>query len=164
MGKAASHAMTYKWNLRAGDAPLPTLRAIPVDLVLFLFEADGNLGDFRSRRQDRHRLVVAPRGQGDVGCDSGRLSDGLDLTAFASRAAGNATRDVSARLLPRAGDLTALIGNICGQVEIIAVAGASQPQRKIPRTSGLKSGTATDASGAPLADVQSPLSGGSTTR
>src|SRR5260221_5772697 len=128
--------MTYKWNLRAGDAPLPTLRAIPVDLVLFLFEADGNLGDFRSRRQDRHRLVVAPRGQGDVGRDSGRLSDGLDLTAFASRAAGNATRYVSAQRLPPIEAFTALISNNCGQAEIIAVAGASHAPRKNPPTSG----------------------------
>src|SRR5262249_7376441 len=89
--------------------------------------------------------MVAPGGQGDVGSNPDRLGNRLDLAAFAGRTTRNTSIHVSCRLLPRSRDHPALIGEVCGQIEIVAITGASQPQRKIPPDSRLKSGTAADA-------------------
>src|SRR5216684_8548312 len=94
---------------------------------LSLFETDGDLRNLGSRRHDRHRLVVAARGQGEIGRNAGRLRDGLDLTAFAGRAAGNSAGHASGRFLKRAGYGAGLVSDVRTQVEIVAVAGAPQP-------------------------------------
>src|SRR5712691_9316984 len=109
-------------------------------LLDVLLEHDGDLGNFGAWRQDQDRLLFATRVQCQIAREGQSLDDRLDLTAIAGGVALNAAVHVAAGLAPDTGDGSAwapFIKDAGGQVEIVAVAGAAQPQLKLASQRGL---------------------------
>src|SRR5665213_2173330 len=73
---------------------------------------------------DLHGLLVAVGPQGQVGGKSRSLDEHLDLAA--ARGALQVAENIPARLAPVAGNPVALAGDIAGEVEFVAVAGAAE--------------------------------------
>src|SRR3954467_14809260 len=88
-----------------------------------LGQRDVDAADF-TLGADLDDLLGAVGAQVQIGGKSGRLDEHVDLSA--ARGALQIAEDVAALLAPIAGDAVALAGDVAGEIEFVAVAGAVQ--------------------------------------
>lgn len=75
---------------------------------------------------DHDGLLVAARGQRNVGVESGRAGDNLEITA--ASASLEVSADAPAAFTPGPGEHSALRDHVAGEIEFVAVAGAGEAE------------------------------------
>src|ERR1700730_6810969 len=75
---------------------------------------------------DHDGLLVAARGQCNVGVESGRAGDNLEITA--ASASLEVSADAPAAFTPGPGEHSALRDHVAGEIELVAVAGAGEAE------------------------------------
>jgi hypothetical protein len=98
-------------------------------------------------------LLVAACGQRQIGGECRALGHSLDLATIAAGASLKAAIRVAGRLAPYPRDRSAIVDDGGGEVKIVAIASAPEPQMQTRRTGALIGGAASDA----LAGAVGPL-------
>ena len=75
---------------------------------------------------DHDGLLVAARGQRNVGVESGRAGDNLEISV--GSASLEVSADAPAAFTPGPGEHSALRDHVAGEIELVAVAGAGEAE------------------------------------
>lgn len=107
---------------------------------------------------DHDGLLVAARGQRNVGVESGRAGDNLEITA--ASASLEVSADAPAAFTPGPGEHSALRDHVAGEIEFVAVAGAGEGLVETISASAHRIGCATANSlGRPIVQGDSTATG-----